>query len=78
MTSGSTIDVEIFGYDFETTEKIAQTIKSEMEKIQGLKDVAIDRDEYVPQLQVDFDREKLALNGLNVATASTYVRNRMV
>ena len=77
MTSGSTIDVEIFGYDFETTEKIAQTIKSEMEKIQGLKDVAIDRDEYVPQLQVDFDREKLALNGLNVATASTYVRNRM-
>lgn len=77
MTSGSTIDVEILGYDFETTEKIAQTIKSEMEKIQGLKDVAIDRDEYVPQLQVDFDREKLALNGLNVATASTYVRNRM-
>lgn len=77
MTSGSTIDVEIFGYDFETTEKIAQTIKSEMEKIQGLKDVAIDRDEYVPQLQVDFYREKLALNGLNVATASTYVRNRM-
>ena len=77
MTSGSTIDVEIFGYDFKTTEKIAQTIKSEMEKIQGLKDVAIDRDEYVPQLQVDFDREKLALNGLNVATASTYVRNRM-
>lgn len=77
MTSGSTIDVEIFGYDFETTEKIAQTIKSEMEKMQGLKDVAIDRDEYVPQLQVDFDREKLALNGLNVATASTYVRNRM-
>ena len=77
MTSGSTIDVEIFGYDFETTEKIAQSIKSEMGKIQGLKDVAIDRDEYVPQLQVDFDREKLALNGLNVATASTYVRNRM-
>lgn len=77
MTSGSTIDAEIFGYDFETTERIAQTLKAEMEKMPGLKDVAIDRDEYVPQLQIDFDREKLALNGLNVATASTYVRNRM-
>lgn len=77
MTSGSTIDVEIFGYDFETTENLAYTLKEKMEKMEGLKDVLVDREDYRPQFQIDFDREKLALNGLNVATASTYVRNRM-
>ncbi len=77
MTSGSTINVEIFGYDFETTEGLAYTLKDKMEKMEGLKDVLVDREDYRPQFQIDFDREKLALNGLNVATASTYVRNRM-
>lgn len=77
MTSGSTINVEIFGYDFETTEGLAYTLKEKMEKMEGLKDVLVDREDYRPQFQIDFDREKLALNGLNVATASTYVRNRM-
>lgn len=77
MTSGSTINVEIFGYDFKTTEGLAYTLKEKMEKMEGLKDVIVDREDYRPQFQIDFDREKLALNGLNVATASTYVRNRM-
>ena len=77
MTSGSTIDVEIFGYDFGVTERIAGDVKHAMENIEGLKDVRIDREDYKPQFQIEFDREKLALNGLNVATASSYVRNRM-
>lgn len=77
MMSGSTIDVEIFGYDFKVTERIADSLKAKMEKMQGFKDVTIDREDYRPQFQIDFDREKLALNGLNVATASTYVRNRI-
>ena len=33
MTSGSTINVEIFGYDFETTEGLAYTLKDRMEKM---------------------------------------------
>ena len=77
MTSGSTVDVEIFGYDFNVTEKIADSLKNSMERMQGLKDVRIDREDYKPQFQIEFDREKLALNGLNVATASSFVRNRM-
>ena len=40
-------------------------------------DVKISRDEYTPEYQVEFDREKLALNGLNISTASNYLRNRM-
>jgi HAE1 family hydrophobic/amphiphilic exporter-1 len=77
MTSGSTVDVEILGYDFEETEKIAKEIKDKMSKIKGLRDITISREDYKPQYQIEFDREKLALNGLNVATASTFIRNRM-
>lgn len=77
MTTGSSIDVQIFGYDFKITEKIADTLKAKMENMQGLRDVTIDREDYRPQIQIDFDREKLALNGLNIATASSYVRNRI-
>ncbi len=37
----------------------------------------ISRDEYTPEIHVDFDREKLMLNGINITTASQYVRNRI-
>ncbi|MBP1645255.1 MAG: multidrug transporter AcrB [Bacteroidetes bacterium] len=77
MTSGSTVDVEILGYNFNETEKIAKEIKEKMSNTKGFRDVTISREDYKPLYQIEFDREKLALNGLNVATASTYIRNRM-
>lgn len=48
-----------------------------MLNIEGCTEVSISRDEYTPEYQVVFDREKLAMNGLNVATAATYLRNRV-
>ena len=77
MTGGSTVEVHIFGYDFETTTNLANQYKEKMSKVQGLKDITISRKDYTPQINIDFDREKLAENGLSVATASTFVRNRM-
>jgi len=77
MTSGSTVDVEIYGYDFLVTENIAKEVQTKMASIKGFRDVQISREDYKPQFRVVFDRDKLALNGLNVATASQYVRNRM-
>ncbi len=77
MTGGSTVEVQIFGYDFETTSKLASQYKAGMEKVEGLKDITISRKDYAPQFNLEFDREKLAENGLSVSTASTFVRNRM-
>ena len=48
-----------------------------LEKIKGTADIRISRSEYQPEYQVDFDREKLALYGLNLQTAATYLRNRI-
>lgn len=77
MTGGSTIEVQILGYDFETTTKLANQYKERLSKIKGLKDITISRKDYTPQFNLEFDREKLAENGLSVSTASAFVRNRM-
>ena len=77
MSGQSTIDYEIYGYDFTETDSVAQRLKRVLEGIKGTADIKISRDEYQPEYQVDFDREKLAIYGLNLATAATYLRNRI-
>jgi hydrophobic/amphiphilic exporter-1 (mainly G- bacteria), HAE1 family len=77
MGGQSTLDVEIYGYDFDETNKYASELAKRIPKIEGLVNTTISREEYTPEYQVDFDREKLALNGLNVATASNYLSNRI-
>ena len=73
----SSVDVEIYGYDFADGDKAAAEVAAKLRGIEGLTQVNISRSEYTPEYQVDFDREKLALNGLNVATASSALRNRI-
>ena len=77
MGGQSTLDVEIYGYDFAQTDKVAAEISKRVSKIHGLANTTVSREEYTPEYQVDFDREKLALNGLNIATASNYLNNRI-
>lgn len=77
MGGQSTLDVEIYGYDFDQTDKVAAEVSKRLSKINGLVNTTVSREEYTPEYQVDFDREKLALNGLNISTASNYMRNRI-
>ncbi|MCY1721592.1 efflux RND transporter permease subunit [Prolixibacteraceae bacterium Z1-6] len=71
------VDVEIFGYDIKTTTRIANEIAGRLKTINGAADVKISREKEKPQLQVIFDRDKLSEYGLNTATASMAVRNRI-
>ena len=73
----SSVDVELYGYDLAETDRIADEIRQMMLSIDGCTEVTISRDEYTPEYQVVFDREKLAMNGLNIATAATFLRNRV-
>ena len=73
MGGASVVDVEIYGYDFETTDMVAKEIHSKMLGTDDFAQVLISRDEYIPEYQVDFDREKLAVNGLNSTTASSFL-----
>lgn len=77
MGGQSTLDVEIYGYDFEKTDKYAAEVSKRLSKVNGLVNISVSREEYTPEYQVEFDREKLALNGLNISTASNFLRNRI-
>lgn len=77
MSGQATLDYEVYGYDFTSTDSVASQIKGILSKIPGSADITISRAEYQPEYQVDFDREKLAIYGLNLSTAATYLRNRI-
>ena len=77
MSGQSTLDYEIYGYDFTATDSVAQRVKQLLLSCKGASDITISRSDYQPEYQVDFDREKLALYGLNLTTAANYLRNRV-
>ena len=77
MGGASTVDVEIYGYDFETTDRVAKDIQAQMLESGDYSQVLLSRDEYTPEYQVDFDREKLAVNGLNSTTAASFLSAAM-
>ena len=70
MGGATSVAVEVYGYDFEETEMIAKSIRGRLMENPCFAQVIISRDQYTPEYQVDFDREKLALNGLNSTTAA--------
>ncbi len=66
----ASITLEIFGYDFDETDRVAKEIQGKMLGDENFSQVVLSRDDYTPEYQVDFDRTKLALNGLNSTTAA--------
>ena len=80
MGSGNnnTLSVEIYGYDFDQTTSFTQELKKRIEKnVPGARDMKISRDEDRAELKITFDKQKLALHGLNGSTVALYVRNRV-
>ncbi len=66
----SSLKLEVYGYDFEETENVARAIQAKMLENEAFTQVVLSRDEYTPEYLVDFDRTKLAANGLNSSTAA--------
>ena len=77
MGGASSVDIELYGYDFDTSDALAEQVANIMRNIDGFTEVTVSRNEYTPEYHVDFDLEKLARSGLDVTTASMYLRNRI-
>ena len=76
-SGNNNVSVEIDGYDFEATNKVAEEIKNKMKDVKGARNITVSRDEDRAELQINFDKEKLALSGLSAAQVATAVRNRV-
>ncbi len=77
MAGGNNVAVDIYGYDLAETDRLAADISDKLSDVNGLRDIVVSRKDYRMEYQIQFDREKLALNGLNMATAANAVRNRI-
>jgi len=77
LGGGGDIEVKIFGYNFDVSEAFAKDLMAKIQEVKGTRDLKLSREEMKLEYRVIFDREKLALYGLNTATASTFVRNRI-
>ena len=76
--SNNSLAIEIYGYDFDLTTNFTQDLKKRIEQnVPGARDTKISRDEDRPELKITFDKQKLALHGLNGSTVAMYVRNRV-
>ncbi|MBR7068815.1 MAG: efflux RND transporter permease subunit [Bacteroidales bacterium] len=74
---GNDISVEVYGYSFDHTNTVAAELKRRIKEIEGARDVNISREDDRAELQIVFDKQKLALHNLNEATVATMIRNRI-
>jgi HAE1 family hydrophobic/amphiphilic exporter-1 len=74
---GADIEVKIFGYDFDVSDAFARELMAKFEEIEGTRDLTLSREQMRLEYNVVFDHEKLAIYGLNTATASSFIRNRI-
>lgn len=77
MSGSSTVDIKVFGYDMDMTNAIANDLKEKMALLPGTRDVQLSRDDLRPEYNVVFDRDRLSYYGMNGATASQAVKNRI-
>ncbi len=75
--SSNSVDVKVYGYDFNTSEKVANDLADSIRTIHGTRDVTLSREQMRVEMQVDFNREKLARFGMNTVSASMFVSNRI-
>ena len=74
---GNTVDIEIYGYDFDITNQMAQQVMALTKELPGARDVYADRDDDRPEIKIVVDKEKASRLGLTSATISSYLRNRV-
>ncbi len=72
------IEVEIRGYNLSLLERLAEDLVARMRRIDGLTDVKSSTEGGSPELQIRFDRDRLAALGLSLADAATAVRSKVL
>ncbi|MBS0150010.1 MAG: efflux RND transporter permease subunit [Nitrospira sp.] len=71
--SQKSVDVEIYGYDFDKAREVITRVKEIMEQTPGLADIEPSREENYPEINVTVDREKAALLGISEADVANTV-----
>ncbi len=73
----NTVDVEVYGYDFEATNRLTEVLRNKIEQVEGARNITVSREEDRAELKINFDKEKLARSGLSSQQVSMAIRNRV-
>lgn len=60
------VDIQLRGYDLETSQQLARTVRNQLERVDGVTDVEIEESEGRPQQDIRINREKTAELGIGV------------
>lgn len=71
---GAPVNVEIHGDDFETMSKIADELKAKIKDVPGVVDLTDDYEPGLPEIQVNIDKERAALLGLDAYTIGYLIK----
>lgn len=66
-TSTDNVNVEVRGYDLETAHQLAQSVEQVIQRVPGITDTQISRQEGSPEQVIRIDRQKAADLGLSVS-----------
>ena len=75
LTFKSPVEIEVYAYDLDTLRTIAARVAQGIQGIRGVQDVESSMRIGDPEVQIAFDRERLAAVHLDPAQASRLVRN---
>ncbi len=71
------IEVHLKGFNLAKLQQLSHELEERMSKIPGLVDVRANIQRGNPEVQIFFDRQKLARYGLNVRTVASILRNKI-
>jgi HAE1 family hydrophobic/amphiphilic exporter-1 len=72
------VEIEIRGYNLQELERLSLYLAQEMRNIPGLRDVKASTEGGNPEVQIVFNRRRLAHAGLDVATIGNIIRNKVL
>ena len=71
------VEVEIYGYNLQEMQTVAEKVESEMKKIDGLQDVKANIQRGNPEVQIIYNRQILSRYGLNILNVASIIRNKV-
>jgi HAE1 family hydrophobic/amphiphilic exporter-1 len=75
LTFKSPVEVEVYAYDLDTLRSVAQAVAARLGTVRGIQDLESSMRWGDPEVQITFDRDRLAAYHLDPLRASQLVRN---
>ncbi len=78
LASDDNLEVNLRGHDLDVAQRLAAEIKADMDQVNGISGVRINRQGGQPELGVNIDRAKAAALGVPVATIAETVKTSLI